>query len=291
MNRNLFWMLAIIACGLIGFTCVSCTSSEDNPVKKTQSNDNLVGTWFVEYEDDGTVNDDQTGKGNFKYSHVVDLLQFQPDGTGCLYRCFFNDEDADDVVHLGIVWGDKEYGNFHYAFYEDNSIEITLDGNKNANLPPSITAQYEGEHISIGSSKTRAASQKNLIRAEEDFKQLVEEWKANDEEVADKVTPENLSDAKYEVIREGVMWYHEIAANVYQGVVGRDKMLEEMVKASGKAGTRGIRVPTTVYRYFDFKYQSVDAQNKPITLSGCVLWGGNKFGKVYEAKPDYILPR
>ena len=86
MKRNLFWMLAIIACGLIGFTCVSCTSSEDNPVKKTQSNDNLVGTWLVEYEDKGTANDDQSGKGNFKYSHVVDFIQFQADGTGCLYR-------------------------------------------------------------------------------------------------------------------------------------------------------------------------------------------------------------
>lgn len=37
---------------------------------------------------------------------MVDLLQFQPDGTGCLYRCFFDDKDADDVVRLGIVWGD-----------------------------------------------------------------------------------------------------------------------------------------------------------------------------------------
>ena len=286
MRKIKQWLLStIIVCGFISFTCVSCTSSEDNPVKKTQSNDNLVGTWLVEYEDEGTANDDQSGKGNFKYSHVVDFIQFQADGTGCLYRCFFNDEDADDILNLGIVWGDKEYGNFHYTFYEDNSIEITLNDNKNAALPSSITATYESDHISVGSSKTRAASQKNLIRAGDDMEALLEEWKVKD----DEVTPENLSNAKYEIIREGLLWYHEIAANVKEGATGRDKMLEAIVNGSGKVGTRGIRVPTTIYRYFDYKYQSVDAQNQPVTLSGRVLWGGNKLWKVYEAKPDYIL--
>jgi hypothetical protein len=286
---NLWLFSAIIACSLIGLTCVSCTSSDDNPIKKTQSNDNLVGTWLVEYEDAGTVNDDQTGKGSFKYSHVIDLLQFQADGTGCMYRCFFNDEDADDILNLGIVWGDKEYGNFHYTFYEDYSIKITFDNNKNAELPSAITAQYESDHISIVRSKTRVASKNNLIRVGEDIEALLEEWKDKDNEAANEVTPEDLSDAKYEVIRDGVMWYHEIVANVVKGSVGRDKMLEEIVKGSGVVGTRGIRVPTTIYRYFDYKYQSVDAQNKPITLSARVLWGGNKLWKLYEAKPDYIL--
>lgn len=289
MNNMRQWILAkFLVISLLGSLIVSCTSSNDDnpstPVPQPQKNTPLVGTWLVEYEDEGTANDDQTGKGNFKYIGVIDALQFAEDGTGCLYRYFFNDDDKDDIMHLGIVWGDKEYGNFHYVYYDNETIEIVLDDNKNPDLPDKISATFADGAINIGSSKTRGASTKSLTRAEEDMEELLKEW--NDHE---EVAPDNLTTATYKVIREGTMWYHEIAMAAKEGATGRDAMLEAFVNASGQAGTRSIKVPTTIYRYFDYEYESVDAQNKPITLSGRVLWGGNKLFRMYEAKPNYIL--
>ena len=276
----------VLVCAMISVMFISCISSEDdNPVEQTQSNEKLVGTWLLEYEESGVTKDDQPKSDNFEYTGVIDILQFKADGTGNLYRYFFSDDDNDEVMTLGIKWGDEEYGKFHYTFLADNSINIVLDDTKGSDLPKEISARYADDVIVINKATTRAGESKTLTRADEEMEKLVEEW--ND---ITAVTPDNLTDMPYTITKEGVVWFHEIVSAVKEGATGRDKMLEDIINSrEEKAGTRSIKVPTTVYRYFNFEYQSVDAQGKPITLSGRVLWGGNKLKKVYEAKPNYIL--
>ena len=144
MRRLNLWMMAaiLLVCGMSALT-----SCEDDDLNK--SNDagplakQLSGTWFGIYEASGTAKTESTNEASSTYSSVIDIYEFEENGTGCFQRCFFEDDDLNPVVVQGIL----DYGNFDYSSTKDGKVNITLKHRWNQEYPQKWDVSFTEDTI------------------------------------------------------------------------------------------------------------------------------------------------
>jgi len=306
MKSMYSWMLAaILFCGLALTSCSKEDNATSEPaVPDTKAlNSQLEGVWYEQYD----VDDVYYGKNDetFRCTSVLDVARFNVDGTGKFYRYFFNDEDKDGVMNLGLVWGEDAGGEFHYQSYADGRVAAYLDkqqgNNPNKNFPLGVKwVLKDGQLVydaDEGNARTRAAATRGtMVRSDETLSAMMQEWNTKDAKPEEELaSPDNLDNVKYTILTTGINSIKELVEAAFGGDKKDDKFAQEACDAynsSQKSATRalGIKVPTFYYRYFNYSYESIDATGKPVTLSARVSWGGNKlFSKYYEARPNYII--
>ena len=297
------WMLAaILFCGLALTSCSKEDNATSEPaVPDTKAlNAELAGIWYEEYEPETPVSYN-IGEDVFYASSLVDVAVFNPDGTGCFYRYYFNDEDHDDCMSYGGggSFDEDEGGKFHYTSYSDGRVQVVLDDKDNTEFLDTVEYTYvNGElyyDVYDGSAQTRAAKSHTLQRGDETLKAMMDEWKTTGGKPGEEsATPEDLKDVKYTILKTGVQSIKELIERAFA------KQDDQFAEVAGQtyngsqkpAATRAfnIKVPTFFYRYFHYSYESTDATGKPVTLSARVSWGGNKLtSNFYEARPCYII--
>ena len=162
-------MLAAILtlCGIM--TLTSC-SSYDNPA--TNPHREAVGTWYVEYEATGTVYDDNDSedKTSIAYDGVVEVYQFNEDGTGYWARYFFDSEQDNKPI---ADWGGYFNGAFHYTEATDGTVSIDLDYEWDSDYAKAWTVNYGG---SVIAAKGIDGQTYQFLRADDVLKERFMEW-------------------------------------------------------------------------------------------------------------------
>ena len=145
--KNFVVMLAAILtlCGT-PMLLTSC-SIEDNPttnVDELALAQKLSGRSFYSiYEASGTAKDESDNSIEAAYNIVIDVYDFQEDGTGSFQRFFFDYENIEPVMTHGLVG----YGVFSYSSTADGTINISLSNNWDQSYPQQWTVQYADETI------------------------------------------------------------------------------------------------------------------------------------------------
>ena len=293
------WMLAaILGCGLLW---TSCSNADDPPVVPPTDvlNAELEGVWYEENDAEGTVYEGGDAQGDpLKHTSVMNVIVFHADGTGHLYRYFFNDEDKDEVVNYLTSWDEEEDGRFHYTSTADGLVHLELDDKLNQYFPLTLDFVYTNGHLVFADDKhpsLNALAPRKMTRGDNTITAMMGEWKAmSDKSGGEPVTPEDLKDVTYTILDTGVQSLAELAERAF----GKQDDQFATVAQEAYNGTQqpaatralGIKIPTFYFRYFNYSYESVDATGKPVTLSARVSWGGNKlFNNFYEARPCYVL--
>ena len=90
------WALLSAMLMLFPLVLTSCSNSS-SPTGEARAENLLAsqikGMWWTEYDEEGIgpFGDD------LKYTHVIEILHFNEDGSGWWSRVFFNDEETDPV--------------------------------------------------------------------------------------------------------------------------------------------------------------------------------------------------
>ena len=299
MKKKCLWMLAVIlSCGLLWTSC----SNEDNPPVDPGTdvlNAELTGVWYEEINAEGTVYDGDGSQGEpLKHTSVMNVAVFHEDGTGHLYKYFFNDEDKDKVANYLTSWDEEENGKFHYTSTADGLVHLELDDKLNKYFPLTLDFIYTNGHLAFEeneSSSIPALGSRRLTRGDHTLEAMMGEWKAlSGESGGGGITPDDLKDVTYTILETGVQSIVELAKRAF----GKED--DQFAKIAGDAyngiqqsagsNALNIKIPTFYFRYFNYSYESVDATGKPVTLSARVSWGGNMlFNYFYEARPCYII--
>ncbi len=145
MHKTHQWILAIIisVCGLIAVT--SCSSDDNTPSEEVGPGplaEKLVGTWFAIYDAEGTATSESDGS-IVDYDAVIDIYNFDKNGTGSFQRCFFNDDTKSPVLVQGIIG----YGDFTYSSKVDGKVTNTLKNDWKQTYPHKWNVYYANEVI------------------------------------------------------------------------------------------------------------------------------------------------
>lgn len=117
-----FWSFLLAAMLTFGFTACS---EIDNPSYPTGSvADEVVGAWYAEYQQSGTVYQGED-QDKLVYASVVQYYQFEADGTG-VWTKFLFDADGKCIMQYGSMVGIDPDGAFTYTVSPDGKINVTL---------------------------------------------------------------------------------------------------------------------------------------------------------------------
>ena len=195
MRRLNLWMMAaiLIVCGMS-----LLTSCEDDDLDRKHDGgllaEQLCGTWFGIYEASGTAKTEDTDGASVAYSSVIDIYQFEDDGTGCFQRCFFEGSDLNQVVVQGIL----DYGNFNYSSTKDGKVEITLKHNWNQEYPNRWDLSFAEDTIT---AQGVDGSELKLLLADaemmETLNSMVDRNGSKDKYKVDNYKPKNVDNSKW----------------------------------------------------------------------------------------------
>ena len=122
-------LAAIVLCGA-SMLLTACSKDDDKTadVGPGPLAQKLSGRAFYSiYEASGIAKGEGSSSVGATYSAVIDIYNFQADGTGDFQRCFFNDDSLEPVMVHGILG----YGEFTYSSAADGTVAITLKNNWN----------------------------------------------------------------------------------------------------------------------------------------------------------------
>ena len=138
------WALLSAMLMLFPLVLTSCSNSS-SPTGEARAENLLAsqikGMWWTEYDEEGIgpFGDD------LKYTHVIEILHFNEDGSGWWSRVFFNDDDTYPVERFG---GKSSDGGFTYTSHRDNSIKISVNEDWDSTFyPRELSAKYDNDTI------------------------------------------------------------------------------------------------------------------------------------------------
>lgn len=140
--RHFFKLMAmlLLLCG--ASLCVTSCAEDKDTVKGGPLVDKVAGMWYDHYEKDGVSL--WTGE---KYCRVIQVLNFNNDGTGWWCMLFFNNEDSNPVERYG---GKSSDGSFTYTTSADGVITFKLSDDWDQNyFPKEIKATCQDGRILI----------------------------------------------------------------------------------------------------------------------------------------------
>ena len=146
MKKYLAMLAAIITLCGSPMLLTSC-SKDDNqttnvdPVSLAQK---LSGRSFYSiYEASGTAKDEEDNSIEAAYDIVIDVYDFQEDGSGSFRRFFFEYGSVEPVMVHGLVG----YGVFSYSPTAEGTVNISLSNDWNQSYPQQWTVRYADETI------------------------------------------------------------------------------------------------------------------------------------------------
>ena len=120
----------------LGFT--ACTDKDDATAQNPLG-DKITGTFYQLYQATGTVDHviDKTDilsetEVSRDYTRVVEVYQFQDNGTGLWNRYFLDNKSNEPFAELGE--GSGHPGSFEYTTRDDGTVTVTLTSPETANL-------------------------------------------------------------------------------------------------------------------------------------------------------------
>ena len=138
------WALLSAMLMLFPLVLTSCSNSS-SPTGEARAENLLAsqikGMWWTEYDEEGIgpFGDD------LKYTHVIEILHFNEDGSGWWSRVFFNDDETYPVERFG---GKSSDGGFAYTSHRDNSIKISVNEDWDSTFyPRELSAKYDNDTI------------------------------------------------------------------------------------------------------------------------------------------------
>ncbi len=134
--RSLMWTLLAV---LLIPALSSCRDNEEDlPVNELSSQ--LTGLWYAEYARSGSVQLDGQTSGSF--TNVVQAIRFNADGTGQVYKFYFDgDLNTPPVAMFGGEL-DQSNGTFTYTSTAQGLVTLMRNGSGNADNPQTWTLHY-----------------------------------------------------------------------------------------------------------------------------------------------------
>ena len=130
MKKILAMLAAILTLCGTPMLLTSC-SKGDNPttdVDQPSLAQKLSGRSFYNiYEASGTAKDESDNSIEADYNIVIDVYEFQEDGTGSFQRFFFDYDSTEPVMTHGLVG----YGVFSYSPTAEGTVNISLSNDWN----------------------------------------------------------------------------------------------------------------------------------------------------------------
>lgn len=157
---------------------LTACSVEDTPFYDTRPvAERIVGTWYVSYEEDGTINvinNEETTSTD--YNRIVEVYEFQQDGTGIWNKYYFIGRQGLPFSHLG--GGSGGLGAFKYTTSDDGTVNVTLFNTQNAlSTEPYLPVERQLSLYRNTLSTTVANGQKHdFIDANNNWLDIISYW-------------------------------------------------------------------------------------------------------------------
>ncbi len=162
------WMLAailVISGNLVLTACSSDDSAAENPGPGPLAA-TLSGMWYSAYYAEGKAQRDNGDGTTVDYDAVIEIYNFEENGSGSFYRCFFKD----DEMAPALVQGTAGYGDFTYSSKTDGTVNMALKNNWKQSYPQTWSVTYAADIIT---AKGVDGSELKLERADEDMKAIL----------------------------------------------------------------------------------------------------------------------
>lgn len=199
MKTKNFQSLMLVAVMILGLA--SCSEHDDNPVVPTPANDEIVGTFYKQYNAEGTVehvivktDDSKETETSRDYTRVMEVYQFMADGTGVWNRYFFDQESGEPFADLG--GGSGGLGHFSYTLQQGGTVSLTIDNLQS--LPNADAYQPVNRTLTLADGKLTGqdinGQSLTMEKANDTWKLIFNDWNAKLHGAGDAEVDYNIND-------------------------------------------------------------------------------------------------
>ncbi len=157
--------ILVISCNLMFTACSRDDSAAEKPGPGPLA-ETLSGMWYSAYYAEGKAQRDNGDGTTVDYDAVIEIYNFEANGSGSFYRCFFKD----DEMAPALIQGTVGYGDFTYSSKTDGTVNMALKNNWKQSYPQTWSATYAADIIT---AKGVDGSELKLERADEDMKAIL----------------------------------------------------------------------------------------------------------------------